>query len=192
MDWKEIFKHSFILYGLVLIFGFAYFIFSEVIFINLRYTPLWPKTIIVVAIIPSIYSFFIRKTLKEWAAIAIFFILVSMIVFLSVQNPLNTSIKESKGGSPILAIEQTLGSNPSSALQTAICAPYANRIINSGPGEEVQDCFFHRIGFFADFILISLLSFIIIYSSLIAGNLLSKSKMFIGLLKDKKQDNRQH
>lgn len=177
MNWKKFFKHSLILYGISLLLGFIYFIFTKS-FHYLKYADYsWIPTIIAIILVPLTYSFFIKKSIKELAIISILFILISSIISIPIMILMKNSIRESKGDAPIaLPVLEIFSMNPITLIDSPICAPYSAGAINAGPNEEIEVCPLQRYGFFIELIIVGIIAFIIIFLSMITGSYLSKFK----------------
>ncbi len=177
MNWKDFFKHSLILFGITILFGIIYFLITKILR-QLKYVNfLWIPAIITIMLIPLFYSFFIKKSTKELAIIAILFILISSVVSLPIMSIMKNSVKESKGDAPIaILLLEVFSINSVTLIDSPICAPYSAKAINSGPDEKVEVCPLQKFGFFVELIIVNIIAFIIILLSMITGSYLSKFK----------------
>ncbi len=175
MNWKEFFKHSLILFGITILSGLIYFVLTKIVR-QLEYvTYLWIPAIIVIILIPLIYSFLSKKSIKELAIITLMFILISSIVSIPIMGIMKNSIRESKGNAPIAILTLTIFSmNPITSIDSLICAPYSAKAINVGSNDQVKVCPLQKFGFFIELIIVGIMAFIIIFPSMIIGNYLSK------------------
>jgi hypothetical protein len=169
MNWKEFFKHGLILYGITLIFGVIWILPGRVITTVLPTGPvlplslLWIPVIIILILIPFVYSLIIKKTIKDCIIISFLFVLLSSIISLPLLAVLRNVIINSEGNPVVIFIRDIFNTNPQSVIANAICVPYYIK--------GLLDCPIDYFGTFIGIILLSLIAFVIISVSMILRNI---------------------
>ena len=168
MNWRESFKHALILYGTTLIFGLLWLLPGRVIVTGLPARPLplyllWIPTIIILILIPFIYSLIIKKTIKEVITISFLFVLISLIISISLLAVLINVIIKTQANPIIMFIRELFGTNPVSVIANPICVPYYIK-------NPSASCPLDYFGEITGIVLLSLIAFVIISISMMLRN----------------------
>lgn len=169
--WKEALKHAVIL--CVLLFSSG--IINTILRKNMNLLKhnqllwLWIVSVIALIIIPLLYSLLIKKSVKEVAAIALLFIVLSSAIFLPLKIITSNAIHSYKDGFLLFATD-VFTNNPVSLIVSPICLPITLQNIRQNSNELV--CVLQKYGSFAEIVFSTIISFIIVYLSMIIGSYL--------------------
>ena len=171
MNWKDILKHSMVLYAFTLIFGIIWLnpgrriatviVSGPAFSMNL----LWIPFFVILILIPLIYSIKIKKELNELLLIALFFVVISAVISLPLMTYLGSLIsKEKIASSTLINIREIFGQNPQSVIANPICLPLYVKNNNA-------TCPLDRFGTIVGILSISIMAFAIITISMASKNI---------------------
>lgn len=165
---KEALKHCLLLYGIILLFGLVLTI--DTFYIGIGFgSLLWPNALIVSVIIPLIYAFLIKnRSIKELLILTTLFVIISSTISYASNLGLRGFIIAQSDTASFIGL--IFGSTPASSLSLAICSSIVDL------SDFNAKCSFtnNNIG---DFIVFYLITFIIVFPSLLIGQILSKFRV---------------